>query len=371
MSARHAVPVALVAALAAAAPAHAVDKVKPAPCASIYLDDAPGDQLIEQDPFGVGPKPIPSKKGPDEADITNVFFNYREGSDGKKVLTANIQVTKLSLTIPSKQDSTGGLAWYVHFNHGDAIRFVRAHNQLGTGVTYAYGTVDPDTGVYLTDGQTKGAFFEGPGGVVQIDVPEELGGKAGEELGGAIAVADGFQAGPDDRSGINNHFDTAPNDASESEPSGPGYTVADCPAGSPRTAPGPAVPATPAASTPDAPASGGGGGSTTAPPASGGGASQAPARPLLTFQRVLKAAKKGKRLALTVSPSQPVTSLKLQLRDAKSKVVARGGLKRLKKAGKVRIKLRKALKPGRYTIVATAKAGGRTQRVTQAVFVKR
>jgi hypothetical protein len=72
-----------------------------------------------------------------------------------------------------------------------------------------------------------------------------------------------------------------------------------------------------------------------------------------------------------VNASQPITALKVQLRDSRSRVVARGALKRLSRSGRVFFKIRRSLKAGRYSVVATAKAGGKTQRVTQAVFVSR
>ena len=357
---------------AIAAPAHAVDAVTPAPCNGVLLEDPAGDQTMSPDGFfGTG---AGSTKAPDNADVTNVFFNYRAGKDGKPVLTANIQVTKLDKTIPSKQYSTGGLAWYVYYVYKGESRFLRAHNQTGSEVTYAVGSIDNDTGVFTTDGETQGAFFEGPNGVVQIDVPEDVGGKLGEELGGVVGRVDGFSGGPDDVTGINNAFDSAPDDASISPPAGAPYTVAECPAAAPAAAPNP-QPASPAPfSSPPAPSGGGGGGGGggTQPGAGSGGSEQS--RPLLSFQRTFgsaKRAKKGKRLRITVTATQPVTALKVQLRDSRSRVVARGALKSLRSNGRVFFKIRRALKAGRYTVVATAKAGGKTQRVSQAVFVSR
>jgi hypothetical protein len=369
-SARISLSLAALVAGVAAAPAHAVDAVTPAPCAGVLLEDAAGDQSMSPDGFfGTG---AGATKAPDNADITNAFFNYRAGKDGKKVLTANIQVTKLDKSIPSPQYSTGGLAWYAYYTFKGESRFVRAHNQTGDEVTYGYGVIDNDTGVFTTEGETQGAFFEGANGVVQIDMPAEAGGKLGDELGAVVARVDGFSGGPDDVSGINNAFDSAPDDAGITPPEGPPYTVTECPAGAAAAAPNP-QPASPAPfSSPPAPSGGGGGGGSQ--PGAGGSGGSTQSTPFLSFQRTFgsaRRAKKGKRLRIAVTAQKPVTALKVQLRDSKSKVVARGALSRMGTKGRVFFKIRRALKAGRYTVVATAKAGGQTQRVTQAVFVSR
>jgi hypothetical protein len=95
---------------------------------------------------------------------------------------------------------------------------------------------------------------------------------------------------------------------------------------------------------------------------------------LLAFQRVLgraRQARRGRRIRIAVTAAQPVRSLKIQLRDARGRVVARGALSRLGRSGRVFLKFRRAARAGRYTIVATARVGARTQRVTQAVAVRR
>ena len=351
---------------AIAPPASAVDATAPAPCNGYHLEDEAGDQMMKMGGvFGIQGQP---QKGPDNSDIQKVFFNYRAGKDGKKVLTANIQVAKLDKTVPPRQYSSGGIAWYVFYSYKGETRFVRAHNQTGSGVTYGVGTVDPDTGVYFTDEDTQGAFFEGPNGIIQIDVPESAGGKPGETLGGTLGSADGFTGGPDDQSGFNNTIDQTPNDGNSLELTGPEYVVTECPAAAPASSPGaPAASPAPFSSPPPAPAPPGDAGSP--PPASDQRA--ASGAPLLSFSRSFKAAKRGKRVRVVVKASKPVTSLTVQLRDARSKVVARGGLKKLSGTGRIFFKLRRALKPGRYTIVANAKVDGASQRVTQAVAVRK
>jgi hypothetical protein len=346
--------------LLGAAPAHAVDAVTPAPCNGIHQEDSSGDTEL-QPPGGFGLPFPPAGEGPPATDLTALFFNYRAGKDGKKVLTANVQVANLVKDVPSPPDSSGGIAWYVIYTYDGSVRFLRAHNMTGDEVTYAYGTIDPELGTYTTDGETTGAFFEGANGVVQMDVPEEVGGKLGEELGGAIATADVFSAGPDDQSGINNHVDTAPDDASVVTPNGQPYTVAECPSEAP-AAPPAAVPASP-------------------PPLSSPSAAPAPApsqsssgEARVTFSKVIgsaRKAKKGRTLRVKVRSSQEIKRLRVQLRDRKGRLVASGAMKRLDGLGTLRLKVRRALKAGRYTVRASANVGGSTKRFRQTVFARR
>jgi hypothetical protein len=203
----------------AAGPAHAA--VKPVKCDPEYLiEDSPGDAIAA--PLGGLGSSTQKHAGPDNADITNVFLNFTKG-----VLTANIQLTDANLTLPAPTDTQGGLNYYLVYSLDGAVRFVRATNQTGTDMTYAYGTIDPDTGVYTTDGSTTGTLFEGKDGIVQIVVPDAAGGKKGTDLGGVEALADGI-TGVNDVLGINNHFDEAPDGADVSSPNGFEYVVHDC-----------------------------------------------------------------------------------------------------------------------------------------------
>jgi len=374
-SARLSLALAAIFAAALAAPAYAVDATAPAPCAGVLSEDPAGDSVMK--PGSLIGSSQGQAKGPDNSDVRNVFFNYRPGKDGKPVLTANIQVTNLDKKIPSQQYSTGGLAWYVYYTYKNEWRFLRAHNQTGSSVTYGYGhiTQGEASGVFVTDGSMPGAFFEGPNGIVQMDVPEAVGGKVGEELGGVVGSVDGFSGGPDDVSGFNNHFDTAPDEADITPPSGPAYQVTACPSGAPKSAPN-APPATPGPFSSDRPTTG-----PAAPPASGGGQqggggtqTSSPNTPLLTFQRNIGSAKKGKRgkrIRVGVAAAKPVTALKVQLRDRRGKVVARGALSKLTGSTRVWLKFRQNLKAGKYTIVASAKVDGRTQTVRQAVLARK
>jgi hypothetical protein len=208
--------------LALAAPASAA----PAPCGDPLVFDDSGDQFFE--PTGLGSLNAQFNKlghpAGDNSDITGLFFTT-DATTG--TVDANIAVTDLNKTLPAQTDSQGGIYYYVVYVYDGATRFVKATNTDGATIKYAYGTID-DNGVYTTDGDTTGNFFEGPGGVVQIRVPDSVGGKSGETLGAAEATVDYIQ-GLDDNVGLNNHVDEAPDGASVTTPAGETYTAAPCP----------------------------------------------------------------------------------------------------------------------------------------------
>ena len=340
-------------------PAVAVDAAKPTPCAGMLLTDPSGDQSLN--PL----LPIGSETQPPNMDATGLFFNYRADKDGKKVLTANIEVAKLDKTVPAQTDSQGGVYYYVIYSYADAVKFVDAHN-TGSEIVYEYGTIDPDIGTYTTDGTTAGTFFEGDKGIVQIDVPEAVGGKPGETLKGVIVTIDGIDIGTDHGNGINNHADTAPDDANVSEPNGPDYTVAECAGGG--GGGGGATPTpTPAGGPTPQPTPGPGGG--------GGGASTPTTLPVKFANSIGSArkAKKGKKLKFAATAEQPVSNLKLTLKKlgGKGATLATGKAASLK-AGttKVSIKLKKNLKKGVYTLLASGVVDGKTLKVGQKVAVK-
>lgn len=345
-------------------PASAVDAAKPTPCAGMLLTDLSGDATLS--PL----LPIGSDSSPPNMDTTGLFFNYKADKDGKKVLTANVEVANLDTTVPAVTDSQGGVYYYVIYSYADAVKFVAAHN-TGSEIAYEYGTIDPFIGTYTTDGTTNGAFFEGAKGIVQIDVPEAVGGKPGETLKGTLVTIDGIDIGTDHHNGINNHADTAPDDASVTEPDGTDYTVAECPAGSGGTTPpvgGTTPPPTGGGTTPPP--------SSSTPPAGGGGGASTPSTLPVRFANSIgsaKKAKKKKKLKFAATADQPITNLKLTLKKlgGKGATLATGKAASLK-AGttKVSIKLKKKLKKGVYTLLATGTVNGKKLSVGQRVGVK-
>jgi hypothetical protein len=212
--------------------AHAAN---PKPCNGLpLLEDATEDSIVA--PLGGVGLGARSHPGAPNTDIENAWLSWEKGADGKKALTANIQLSAVDMTVPAPNDSQGGIAYYVFYKDGDTVRFLRAQNQLGQGFTFAAGHImnitlpSPlgNTTAYAKDADIPGKLFEGKDGVVQMTVPETAGAKAGATLGGVEAFADGFNGGPDDVSGFNNHFDAVPDEANPGDPVGVDYKVADC-----------------------------------------------------------------------------------------------------------------------------------------------
>lgn len=336
----HFLAIALLATLAAAlvwsGRAAAVDATKPAPCAGVLIPDVAGDAAF--DPSGLGLFADPATPN---ADIRGLFFNYRPGATGAPVLTANIQIANLSKELPSFIDSTGGLYYYVFFTVGDRVNFVKAVNADGESIQFQYGALEDVGGgflVYNTEGDTNGRFFEGPDGVVQLDVPAELGGRPGTVLHATKATVDTI-TGFDDFFGLNSHADTAPQapeDKDVSDPTvGVDYTVAACPA----------------------------------PRAARRVSGTLPVHVPSVLGSARRANRTGK-LTFRVTADRPVSRLKAKLRSGR-RVVATGSLSRVNGAGKLRLKATRKLKSGSYTLSLTGTADGRAQSAVERVRLKR
>jgi hypothetical protein len=314
--------------------ADAVDSSKPTPCTEEPLiTDKVGDQI--SDLTGLGTE---TGEGPANMDIKSVFLNYRAGADGKKVVTANIQIADLNKELPSPLDTQGGIYYYVHYTSGGVERFVKAVNADGATITYHYGFFDaesvPTFIVYNTEGETKGAFFEGADGVVQIDIPESTGAKEGATLSGVYADVD-YIKGVDDFYGINSHADVAPDSGT-----GTSYEVVDCAA---------------------------------AAAAEGGGTATAVT---LTVPKTLGSARSANRrrtLPVKVRSSESVSNLTAQLRSGKTargRLVGKGSMKTLDGSGTLRLKLSRKVKKGTYTLVVKGTAGDAAFTVTKPVKLK-
>ena len=310
--------------------AGAQDTAKPTPCTGeMLITDPVGDQ----DPGG-----------PNQ-DITGVFFNFKGGK-----LTANIQFTNLTKELP--EDSDAGAYWYVWYTDGETRRFVKAVNADGSTITYAYGEVDPlGLGFYLPGGDTTGQFFEGPDGIVQIDIPAEAGGAAGGKLTGIVATSDNI-TGLNDVIGINSSVDFAPDSGTSLEASSPSvdYTATECPAAPPA------------------------GGTTTTPTTPTGTTPTTTELPL-KVTKVLDGAKKAakkKALRLSVTASEPITDLSLSLRRsgatyASAKAASLSGTKTLK----LKVLKPKKFKKGTYSLSAKGTVAGTKRKVTLTVKVKK
>jgi hypothetical protein len=323
--------------------AGAQDAAKPAPCTGeMLITDKAGDQEVDPTATGLGP----THKTPDNSDVTGVFLNYKEGADGKKVLTANLQITNLTKDVPPPTDSQGGVYYYVLFNVGDTTYFVKAVND-GGDIVYQYGSMQNLVVfiVYSTDGDTKGQFFEGPNGVVQIEIPDSLA-KPDAKLTGVMGFVDYIQ-GTDDFTGTNIHVDAAPDDAAVADAgTGKDYTVEDCPA---------------ASTTPSGP--------TTTPTTT-----ELPLKVTKVLDGAKKAAKK-KALRLTVNATNTITDLSLALKGksgsgptfASAKAASVNGTKTLK----LKVLKPKKLKKGTYTLIAKGTLNGTKLSAKLKVTVKK
>lgn len=339
----------------------------PAPCNGMFATDPAGDSEYDAN----GTLPGGGTPGNPNQDITGLFFNYAPGADGKPVLTMNTQLANLDKTLPASDGlgASGGNWYYGYYKLGDEVRFVRAANQDGAEISYAYGYIEPDLGVFITEGDTTGSFDEGPNGVVSVVIPEAAGGKVGDKLTGFVATVDTIE-GQDDFFGINHQADwttlaEGEEDPSLSDPNGLDYTVTACPAGAaPTTAGGGGT--TP----PPPPPSGGGGGGTTTAPAPAPSFTSLPWKPgKAKLGSARKAKKKG--LAFKAAANADIKSLVVKLKKGK-KTIATGKAATFKKGvGTFKLKKSKKLKAGKYVLSATGIVDGKKLSVTHKVTVSK
>ena len=339
---------ALLVALGAPRAAHAAG---PAPCQGILFTDATGDTKD-----GSGTTPVDGQKAQPNEDIEAAYVTVVGG-----VTTINIQIVNLDKkTGTGYFAGDGGTNYYAYFTYGGNSNYVKATNNAGT-IAYGYGVTQQ--GSYLDSGSTKGAFAEGPHGVVSIEVPASVGGKPGETLKGLYVSSETIE-GQSDFVGFNHVMDSAGSEAADkspdiSAPNGVDYTVKECAAGG----------------------GGGGGTGTATPTASTTPASGGSTTPTGTFTLPFKAsstlgsakkAKKAKALKFKVTAGADIQNLHLALKPAKGGVaIATTTIASLKK-GTTTIKLKvKKIKAGKYVLAADGTSGGRQGGTTQSVKVKK
>jgi hypothetical protein len=264
----------------AAVPAGAED-ARPAPCAGVLIEDPAGDNTIG--PLGTSPvtgSPFTSK-GPESQDVRRVWFNTVGG-----VTTANIEITNLTKELPA-EIRTGAISYLLDFDLTEGISFVRAENNKGT-ISYHAATVTtvPGAGVSQVTGQKtlKGAFIEGPNGVVQIELPPELS-KPGTVLKNVFT---NVSIRTDETNYVGYVNETAPDDGATSKKE---YAITECPTSEPTATPTasataePTASATPQASATPSPTPQGGppqqtpSGTQPAQPGPGSGQPATPAQP--------------------------------------------------------------------------------------------
>lgn len=311
-------------ALAAAAPAGAVDDAKPtAPCGSQFKDKA-GDTAEVAGTDG----------SMDNVDFTGGFVKY-EAAKGPEATTVNLLIKDLNKTPPT---GSNGITWLARFGTADGERWVRAFVDFAGVESFEYGHYEPTpaTEFSIRDGATPGKLFEGPEGVVQLVIPEAWG-KAGAKLQGLVAQASVNRtvlpaAAPTPvRGGFTFEADNM---------SGGSWTVGPCGATSPVAPVTSLNPAAPAAATPV-----------------GSGP-----LPVKVLTKKVRALKKGKKLSLKVSASQPVKGFAVQV-VKKNKQLAFGKASTLSGTKTLKLKLKSALKKGTYVVDLRGTTGAGEHRV--------
>jgi hypothetical protein len=338
--------VALAATSLAGAPARAD---APAPgCAGTAFTDPTGDAVDASVPFVDQP-------GSPNLDVTGGFFL----ADAAGAVTANIQVANLTTDVPA---TATGVDWYMVWSDAaGAFDYVRASVEPGGEPVFSYGqvTVTPANTLYQDTAETTGQVFPGANGVVQIALPPEY---ATGTLQAPFAQTFEEQNISTPVVGLGNlaDADRAPDDGG-----GQDYAVGGCTAGASAAAAGaPATSGPPPASSPRA---------GQAPGSSAPSSSDAP-RPALrvtTRGASARSTNRSRALRVGVTSNVALSLVRGVLRDGRGRTVATGGLGRLERRGILRLRLRRALRPGRYTLRLTGRdahgaTAARTARITVA-----
>lgn len=302
----------------------------PTSCAGTWVTDPAGDQ--ELNVLGLVNT---GQKTPDNTDVISAFWRYVPNAAGVNELTVNVQVKKLDKTV---QTGSLGTLWYVYFDIGDYTWFVNASMDSAGAVTYNYGDLGETGTGNTTQGETKGALFEGDNGIVQIVVPLDVIKPEGKSLAnGHVDTKVSFR-------NVIPTVDRAPDGTDGAKT----YKATPC---AETETPTPVSPQP----TPSGGGSGGSGGTGT-----GGGTGSAPAGPATLDLEVTapklsaRKLKKSKRFTVKLKAGSKITGLTAKLLKGK-KAVGAGKLAAVGPgAGKLKLKLaRKAarkLKKGTYTL---------------------
>jgi hypothetical protein len=305
----------------------ALDDAKPSPgCHGILAEDGKADGA---DSFAV------SFRTSDSVEILRTFFKY-DPSKGAEALTLNMVVKDLALSVPT---GATGLIWNFKFLGADsATHFVRAVLDYTGGTVFEYGTLDDSLPVqrYVPEGDTKGKFFDGPEGVIQLVVPPDFA-KAGSSIKSVVGEAQmALQIVPGairtPTRGLSNVYD---------DTAGKTISVAEC--------------------TPE-PTAGGG--------AVLGGATRSLPVKLSTTATTAKKVKKSESLSLKLKSTEKITALTAKLLKGKTSY-GKGSLAELNGNGTLKLKLSKKLKKGSYTLnLAGSDAAGNKLTATAKYRVK-
>lgn len=294
---------------------------------------AVGGALVAPVAFAQDAKPEPGcaglyadKKGDVDyanLDLTGFWFTHVGGKT-----YANMRINNLDRSMPTADGATG-VNWYVLWTWEGEQRFVQAQIELGVSdePTFTSGTVVETPNGFLRQGgvDTTGQFIEGPDGVISIEIVEELGGAKGQNLTGTLSDTKYSVGIPGAVSSLQ------PVD----EAAGKAYPVGACDGGAP--APGPAPAPTPKPGPEPAP-----------------GREVAKGKLDIAVAKKVPAAKKVKK-SLTLKASskngvRDVDAVLFQGKISSNKVVAQGKLASAKGKTKLKLKVTKKIKKGKYTL---------------------
>lgn len=317
----------LLAALAAlaltAAPAMG-QTAKPAPCTGLQAQDAQGDAFVGF--IGLFETPV---AGAPQVDYKGLFFRR----DGGKI-TLNAVMADLKKQVPP---DASAVSWRLLYTQGDVQYYVQATLMAGAAeATFTYGHIE---NTLVKDGDTKGAFFEGPDGVLQVEIP------AAQGLKPDAKISDVYMFSAYVRGAVNTQTDQIPDGDARTK-----WTASECPSGQPEPGSGPPpAPTTPVGSDPNSPP-------PAAPinkPGSGSGAATGPLQ-IAVKPTALKAKKVKRSLTLALTCREALTNLTVQFKKGAKKLAA-GKLAKCSGKGTIKLKIKAKLKKGAHTFVFAGK----------------
>jgi hypothetical protein len=315
---------------------------EPTSCAGVAVTDPAGDSHLTTGGGGAGP-------GQANLDVQRAFFRYAPDATGANVLTANIEITKLDMTLPAGAQA---IAWNMNFTLDGTTRYVQAKVGSDGKPVFDHGVrASPST----SEGETTGRLIGTDKGIVQIVIPVDKLKGAGKTFSDVYATA-GYVEGPGPSLTV--FQDRAPDGTAY----GKSFKATPCAqAGTPTPVQDGAQGGTGPGTTPGGGGQAGGGGG-------GAPAAQGPATlQLKVVAGKLSAKKIAKKRAFTVGldAGERITGLKAKLAKG-SKALGTGSLAAVGPGrGSLQIKLAKPaatkLRRGTYTLAFTGtKADGRT-----------
>jgi hypothetical protein len=316
---------------ALAIPASAADPAPTPDCHGIQVTDKAGDNV----------EATTGETGSPSSDLVGGFLTYDPAS-GKA--GANIMVE--TLTAGEIDDPYVAISWEFAFSvDGKAGRYVRGYQDRTGMIKWTWGeprAVTDDQTAPRVGGTTTGALFEGKNGIIHIDVPlADMGIKPGAVLKGLALEVRQWESLPAavPTTPLPLYSYAPPFDDAGGKMN---FTVGPC------SQPAPVL-------TPGSPSE------VASPPASGG--SQPATLDVKVTAPKLKAKRLAKTRRITLKLSGNATGITAALHKgtADGKVVGTGKLAALRGKGKLKLKLSRKPKKGKYVLTMAGKnADGRS-----------